>query len=100
MFLGVIGRPRPEHNFDGKILLEMISKKSEVTQQRANQNFSDDALINSHVKDGQWKSLYVGGMICGELKKVVEEAYDLDKFVGDRLEFLFKQQIGEKVKEK
>ena len=77
MFLGVIGRPRPEHNFDGKIHLESISKKCKVTQQKANQSWSNDALVNSEMKEGSWNALYLEGMTWGELKKYIEDTFDL-----------------------
>ena len=44
--------------------------------------------------------LYVEGMTCGELKKFIEDTYDLDEFVGDCLEVSFKQKIGQKGNEK
>jgi len=86
MFLGSIDRPRPKYGFDGKILLKRISEKWKVTRETSNQKFSDDAFINSEIKDGEWKSLHVDGMTCGELTMFFEKYYDLDEFIGDRLE--------------
>ena len=96
MFLGCIGRPRPDKGFDGKILLERISETTVVTKMTANQNFSDDVLINSEIKQGKWKDLYVDGMPIGELRDLIEEHYCLDGFVGNRLDFVYRQLVGDR----
>ena len=51
MFIGVVGRPRPDNNFDYRIFLERISKTYIITKRIANQRFSDDVLINSKIKN-------------------------------------------------
>ena len=55
MFMGVITRPLPRRNFDGKILLERVSEQVEVTRQTAHTNFTDDVLMNTSLKNGKWR---------------------------------------------
>ena len=47
MFMRVVTRPRPQHNFDGKILLERVSEKVKLVRRSSNHNFSPDLNINS-----------------------------------------------------
>ena len=60
MFLGVVGRPTPYRNFDGKALRERVSEDVLVTKQTAHENFSDDVLVNSAIKEGEWRRLFEG----------------------------------------
>ena len=55
-----------------------------------NQRFSDDVLINSGIKSGKWRQLCVPDMICDDLKKIVGDAYEIEDYIIDRLEFSFK----------
>ncbi len=52
MFMGVVGNPIPEHNFDGKIFFERISKKQKVVQCRSHKNFSHDVHVNEELARG------------------------------------------------
>jgi len=93
MFMGCVGRPRKDKNFDGKIFLERISETSLVTEQTrktANQNFSDDVLVNSEIKNGAWRQYFVEDMTFGELTMLMGEHYDLDEHIFERLELSLK----------
>jgi len=94
MFMGVVARPRPEHNFDGTIMLKRVSKTQTVTRATSHHRFSDDIMVNYQIKTGDWRSLYVEGMKVGDLSEVVVEAYNLDGYVADRLEFTYKTFVG------
>ena len=96
MFMGVVGRPRPDKNFDGHSFLEKISKTYKNYKKTANQRFSDDVLINSEIKSGKWRHFYVPDMICNDLKKIVGDVYELEDYIIDRLEFSYKWLIGKK----
>ena len=63
MFLGVVGRPIPYRGFDGKVLLERVSKDVLVIKQPAHQNFSDDILVNSAIKEGECRYFLKGNFI-------------------------------------
>ena len=52
MFMGVVGRPLPHRNFDGKIFLERVSKRKFIQKCTAHTNFSDDTLVNNEIKNG------------------------------------------------
>ena len=42
MFMGVVGRPIPHRNFNGKIFLERVSERIPVSKITSHQNFTDD----------------------------------------------------------
>ena len=50
MFLGVVDRPVPQRDFDGKTLLEYINEQVPVSKLTSYQNFSDNLLINCAIK--------------------------------------------------
>ena len=98
MFMGDVGRQRPDKNFDGRIFLERISKTYTIKKRTANPRFSDEFLINSEIKNGKWRQFYVPDMTCDDLKKIVGDAYELEDYIIDRLEFSYKKLIGKKGK--
>ena len=53
MFMGVVGRPVAHRQFDGKFFLERVSKTKYITMCTAHTNFSDDALVNAEIKNGE-----------------------------------------------
>ena len=55
MFMGVVANPVPERDFDGKIFLRRISKEEKYKKKSHHQNFTDDASLNSILKNGEWK---------------------------------------------
>ena len=57
IFMGVVVRPRSDKIFDGRILLERVSKTHIIRKNTAHQYFSDDVIINSEIKAGKWKYL-------------------------------------------
>jgi len=57
MILGVVARPQNSKNFNGKILLETISKQEKVKIKSTHQNFNDDVIINTQLKFGEWKNI-------------------------------------------
>ena len=89
MFMGVVARPRPDKNFDGRIFLERVSKNTTIGKLTAHTNFSDDVLINQQLKSGEWKSLYTDGMTVGKMKSEIIVHYDLSQEIGDRLEITY-----------
>ena len=96
MFMGVVGRPINEKNFDGKIHLERVSKTVEVTKLTAHQNFCDDVVVNCQIKQGGWRDLHVEGMSLDEMRDAMKHHFALDDAVCDRIEFIYKTKIGRK----
>ena len=47
MFMGVVGRPREDKGFNGKIYLKRVSEEVSLQKRATNQNFSPDRNINS-----------------------------------------------------
>ena len=96
MFLGVVGRPIPYRGFEGKVLHERVSEDVLVTKQTAHQNFSDDVLVNSAIKEGEWRRLFEGKLILssGEIITTVSEFYDLDEVIITHLEVSCSSFIG------
>ena len=94
--MGVMGRPVPHRNFDGKIHQERVSKKRFITKCTAHTNFCDDALINSEIVGGEWRKLINEDLLVNvsEVNQVMYENYDLEEAIVDRLEFSYKTKIG------
>ena len=99
MFIGVVGRPRPDNNFDCHIFLERISKTCTITKGIANQRFSDDILINFKIKNRKWRQFHVPDMICDDIKKIVGDVYEVEDYIIERLEFPYKQIVGKRAKQ-
>lgn len=96
MFMGVVGRPVESKIFDGHVHLERVSKAVEVKKLTSHQNFSDDVLVNSEIKQGGWKHLHTEGMIVGKLRDSIQLQYALDDAVVDRIVFTYKTKIRNK----
>jgi hypothetical protein len=59
MYLGVVAAPRTEHWFDGRILLERVSRKKKLTRSSRNKRFSVDVHVNEEIVAGKWKERFV-----------------------------------------
>ena len=72
MFMGVVGRPREDKGFNGKIYLKRVSEEVSLQKRATNQNFSPDRNINSDLKNGVWRMLFPGGngVICAEMREL------------------------------
>jgi hypothetical protein len=53
MFIGAVGEPEPEHDFDGKIFLERIAEERALQLVTYRNNFSLDCHINEQLKSGE-----------------------------------------------
>ena len=92
--MGVVGRPIPHRGFDGKIFLERVSKTKYITMCTAHTNFSDDALVNAEIKNGEWRKLLPDlHLQISDLKVLFHDNYGLDDAVIDRLEFFMLQRL-------
>jgi hypothetical protein len=94
MYMGVVGRPRPEYNFDGKILLLRVSEKREMKQAATNERFVDDLTANNMLRKGFWQQYYTENMTIAELWAVVTESFVLQDDVADQLVFTYKTFYG------
>ena len=54
IFMGVVARPLPHRNFDGKIMLERVSEQVTVTRLGSYTNFADDTITNSTIRNEEW----------------------------------------------
>ena len=96
MFMGVVGRPIPHRNFDGKIFLERVSERIPVSKITSHQNFSDDVIINQGIKNGEWRTLFYdkSNLIVAEILTQIYINYALDESIYDRLELQYTTYIG------
>ena len=83
--MGVVLPPFPDHNFDGKICNIRVSKLQKYDRGGCHQNFSDVGYVNAALKDGEWTELVVDNMTLGDLKEVLQQTYDLDDEIVQRL---------------
>jgi hypothetical protein len=69
MYLGVVGRPRTVNGrrFNGRILLERVSRNRKVVKRTKHSRVSTDGLINHEIKSGSWGNLYCEGMSVDDL---------------------------------
>ena len=95
MYLGVVARPRPDKQFNGRIMLKRVARTQKVKAKTRNENFSTDVKINCAIrygdKDGRkdWHELYAEEMTGAELCDAISEFYGLSEFVSERLELYF-----------
>ena len=95
MFMGVVARPIPHRRFGGKVLMERVSTTKRVQKATSHRNFSDDALVNEAIINGEWKNL-----ICSTEELVVDildfisTSYALEEFISQRMEASFVSKIG------
>ena len=71
MFMGVVGRPIPETQFDGRINLERVSETKVVKSLTAYQNFTDDVILNLQIKNGGWRKLYSKSILRDEIRDTI-----------------------------
>ena len=96
MFMGVVARPQPHRNFDGKIFLRRVSTQKKLKRNVTNQNFTHDAMINSHLKKGGWKELYPDNsdMSLSELVDIIGEMYGLEDGIVCHTVFTYPTYVG------
>ena len=95
--MAVVGRPRKEYNFDGKIWLQRVSEEVTLQRRTTNQNFTDNVSINTYLKQGGWHLLYPEGdnITCDEMIGIIASQYGLEVAVADCLVFTYKICIGD-----
>ena len=90
MYLGVVAAPRAEHLFDGRILLERVSRRRTLLRSSRNKRFSVDVHVNEEVGAGRWKDRFVmDDSTTAEVLETIAGVYDLDEFVSERLELVY-----------
>ena len=94
--MGVVARPLPHRQFDGKIMLERVSEEVPITRLGSHMNFTDDAITNSMIRNGEWRILFTSiENISGcDLLSTVCEHYALDEAIGDQIEAFVTTFIG------
>ena len=95
MFLGVVACPRPEHEFDGRVFLKRVAKEKVLTRASPHQRFTDDAILNTEIKNGGWRNMFVDGMTTGELLDVIVDVNGLEDDVAERLELRYEDWSGQ-----
>ena len=66
---------------NGRIMLERVSKNSEVVRKTKHRQFTADALANYELRNGNWKNLHASKMTVDDLCDVILDSYDLDEYV-------------------
>ena len=89
MYLGVVAKPIPSKEFDGKIHLTRVSETTEYKQRTHNKNFHDHATTNAMIRNGKWYSREAGfivdGMTLGDLRVALTVNYQLEEQVANRI---------------
>ena len=94
MFLGVVARPIPEEDFDGKIFIDRVAETVEYKRTTHTQRFSDHAGVNWLLRRGEWIDLLTDDMSLGEFKESIagNPSYNLDEDIVERL--VFRHRVG------
>ena len=85
MILGVVAKPIPSRDFDGKLFMKRVLRTESYRQSASNQNFTDDASVNGLIKNGEWLELVTEGMSLSKLRDAVGETYQLKLNITERL---------------
>jgi hypothetical protein len=85
MYLGVVACPQPDHTFDGRVLLERVSRRKRLARASRNHLFLVDVLVNDAIKQGDWGAFVSPGDTLDAALETIKTNYDLDEFVSDRL---------------
>ena len=93
MYLGVVAKPVPSKEFDGKIYLTRVSKTKVYQQRTHSKNFDDHAATNAMIWNGEWHSkesgLIVDGMTLGDLRITLAKHYQLEEEVANLIVIKF-----------
>ena len=100
MAMGVVSKPYPEHNFDGKIYIKRIATEKITPKNSYNQNLSNLYEINHQLKQGDWKFMFGDvpqdtsqyNITVGEALELIVDLYDIQK--GDELCFSYKSHTN------
>ena len=81
MFMGIVAKPLHEIGFDGGIFLKRITERKVWKKTSYNQNFSDNAIINSEIigKIGVWREIiHDNTLTFSVLYQQLDNHYKLD----------------------
>ena len=65
--------------------MERVSKKKVVQKLTTHTNFCDDVILNCQLKEGAWRDFHSDGMMVDEMRDALQETYDLDDAIVDRI---------------
>ena len=90
MYLACAGEPNKENGFDGKVLMERVSKYEKAKATSHTQRFSSDYQINEMLKRGTWKQMYVEGMAAHVLFSNIQDCFGIEEYIADRFVLTYK----------
>ena len=95
MFMGVITKPDPQNNFDGKIAMVRLSKQEELGSPSHRYRFSKDHEINQQIKNGDWRELTNDETYTfAELSMLISLHFQLEEDVEASLCYRYKTYTG------
>jgi hypothetical protein len=71
MFMGVVGKPNNQHNFDGKIAMIRISRPHTIQRDTYHHNFHHDHHVNNLIKTN-WRELHIANLRVGLYGRIFE----------------------------
>ena len=86
MYMGIVARPEPKYQFEGKIMLKRISKMRNTRHKSFNKKLTDDYYINDLIEHGHWKSLVPESpfpdvdtdIVIADLIQLMQDTYHFD----------------------
>jgi hypothetical protein len=93
MFMGVVGKPNNQQNFDGKIAMIRISRPHTPQRDTYHHNFHHDRYVNQLMMDN-WRELHIDNLTFQELKEIISDTYEVDEDITDSICFRFVTLVG------
>jgi len=74
MYLGVVGKPMPQHNFCGKVCLERVAETKVAEKLSSHENFSDEIARCAAIKAG-WRGVVAPTQTAAEMIASIVAAF-------------------------
>ncbi len=99
MFMGVVFKRQPEHDFDGKITMKRVSRTRQLERDTYRGNrFHHDHNINQLIVDGDRRNVYDDDTYkMLELTTMIAAHYELDDDIAEALCLRYTTHVGEEV---
>lgn len=89
MCLGVVARPQPEHNFDGKIGMWRVADMRPLRRAVVHRNLSHDIATNEAITS-KWRQVVHEDMTVREMQDAIASSWNVDAPV-EKLAFLYRK---------
>jgi hypothetical protein len=95
MYQGIVARPSPAHNFNGRIMLKRVSKPAKTKKTSYNTRFDDSYHITHLLKRNEWRYTCTIDTTTTVQEAIdeIQHIYGLDDCVAEKLCFSYKSHF-------